>query len=448
MADVADDARALIDAGDTDAARAILEPAVSESTRPAVTAKLKTLLAECLILEDNIEDARPLLEQAKTRNLPDTWRWLGYLDFLNYDFSAATADYAQYTRLMRDAKKSVDEEALAEQKKLTRAIEFLENVENIQIIDSITVPTQDFFTHYRLPASAGFLTAPASIPFPDSAAQATMAFSNENGDLMMWAETDSLGTMRIAESMRLTDGSWSTPLLTPEELNGGADADYPFLMADGQTLYFCNDGEESIGGYDIFVAMRDPSTGEYLQPRNLGMPYNSPADDYMMAFDEENGVGWWATDRNRIPGMTTIYLFIPNELRLNIDPEEQDPVAFARIDNIAATQRDAAQCDAMRRLIADITPSVRADKPEFIFPLGHGRVACHLEDFSPAGQRMYLAYKEIETSLSDTEAALRAARTASSPSAAKISRLEEEVVRLKTELKQARNNVYRAEGQK
>jgi len=28
---------------------------------------------------------------------------------------------------------------------------------------------------------------------------------------------------------------------------------YPFLMADGVSLYFAADGEESLGGLDIFI---------------------------------------------------------------------------------------------------------------------------------------------------------------------------------------------------
>ncbi len=58
----------------------------------------------------------------------------------------------------------------------------------------------------------------------------------------------------------------------------------PFFMSDGVTLYYANDGDESIGGYDIFISRKGEDG--FLQPQNIGMPYNSPYDDYMLAIDE------------------------------------------------------------------------------------------------------------------------------------------------------------------
>ena len=95
-------------------------------------------------------------------------------------------------------------------------------------------------------------------------------------------------------------------------------------MPDGVTLYFANNGENSLGGYDIFMTRRSDGDGEgkeYFQPQNVGMPYNSPFNDFMMAIDEASGLGWWATDRNQIPGKVTVYVFIPSQMRVNVEPD-------------------------------------------------------------------------------------------------------------------------------
>ena len=86
------------------------------------------------------------------------------------------------------------------------------------------------------------------------------------------------------------------------------------------------------------VATRDAADGEFLQPQNLGMPYNSPFDDYLLAVDELNGVGWWATDRKQLGDSLTVFLFKVNDLRRNYSPEDENLTAFARVDDIILTQ--------------------------------------------------------------------------------------------------------------
>ena len=70
------------------------------------------------------------------------------------------------------------------------------------------------------------------------------------------------------------------------------------MAADGITIYFGSEGHEGLGGYDIFTSRFNSETADYLPPQNVGMPFNSPYNDYMMAFDELAGVGCF--DRNPV----------------------------------------------------------------------------------------------------------------------------------------------------
>ena len=83
------------------------------------------------------------------------------------------------------------------------------------------------------------------------------------------------------------------------------------------------------------------------------MPYNSPYDDYLLAIDELTGVGWWATDRNRIPGKVTIYVFVPQELRRNVDPDNPDLISRARLTSIRDTWNpETDRAEIIERIIA------------------------------------------------------------------------------------------------
>ena len=287
-ASVADEAASLMQAGDYAAAREILEAELAASPAARELGRLNALLGECLIEEGLPELALPRLELADKKGIADARLWLGRLAFQDYDFDKAARYYASY-RTARKKNPAEELESYSAQLDLGRSM--LDNVESIVVLDSITADAASFFSAYRIPPSAGRLSDSSAIPFEESRDLASMAFSNEGADFMMWAEPDSTGTLRLMECTRLTDGSWTTPSFTPDMLNMGGDADFPFMLSDGATLYYASDGEGSLGGYDIFIASRDAASGEYLQPRNPGMPFNSPFDDYMMVIDEQNGLG-------------------------------------------------------------------------------------------------------------------------------------------------------------
>ena len=136
---------------------------------------------------------------------------------------------------------------------------------------------------------------------------------------------------------------WTTPLRV--EGISSASANNPFLMPDGTTLYFAQKGENSIGGYDIFVTRYDGDTGSFLRAENLGMPFSSTANDYFYAIDEANNLGYFVTDRRQPAGKVCIYVFIPNTTRKIYASEnysEEKMRSLARIDRIADSWGDKA----------------------------------------------------------------------------------------------------------
>ena len=269
---------------------------------------------------------------------PETVLKQGREAFLNYDFEKAADLYEQYQTLKKKSKKPLDEDFEKWEQELEIANNAFERVQKIEIIDSLSFPFDSFYKAYKLAASAGKIDKInefKSLPLAD---EEVVTFINEDGDLIFWSIENEDGNSRIMEAKGLLDGDW----IVEESLEGDFDKNgdylYPFLSQDGQTLYFASDGEGSMGGLDIFVAQRDPFSNEYRQPLNIGMPFNSPANDFMMAIDEENGLGWWATDRNSVDGEVTVYVYILEEVRKNYPIDTEDLDQLAKISEYKATQ--------------------------------------------------------------------------------------------------------------
>lgn len=339
--------------------------------------------------------------------------------FLNYDFNTARECYGKLATRLRKSRKPSDyeaEELLQElgnaQRRLEIAERQLERVQDIVIIDSIAVRAADFYKYIRVPSSAGYLLSPSEIPYARGRDAASMAFAPESQSLMLWTEPDSLGTYRIMESIRLSDGRYAEPVMTSDIINNGGDVDFPVLCADGLTLYFSSDGNGSMGGYDIFETVRDAQTGEYMPPSNVGMPFNSPYDDFLLVTDEENGVGWWATDRNNLGDQITLYVYMLPEMRRDFEGDEDERIARARISDYKSTwvaqgdsadpqdpesdKNDAEETNGkvnkpdyavLAAQIRQIKPGQRPKEDEFYLPVHGSRVYTRYEQLPDAKVR-------------------------------------------------------------
>lgn len=396
-----------------------------------------------------IGTASPCAAQSPAEEMLDQ----GRSAYMNYDFDEAARLYAN-ARKKAGKKATEDFLELCDlyNSQLTMARNFLERVEKIQIIDSISVPKADFFKAYRIPASSGFLGDASHLPAGADSEAVDYVFTNEGGDYKLWAAPDSTDTMRLMEAIRLTDGSWHEPTHLADGLSEDGDALFPFMMADGVTLYYADNGSNSMGGYDIMVATRDAADGEFLQPQNLGMPYNSPYDDYLLAIDELNGVGWWATDRNQLGDNLTLYVFKVNDLRQNYDPDEEELISYARVDDYILTQEPETDYDELLETIRAISPEApRVKKVDFMFPMGDGVTYCTLKDFKTAAGRSamknYLAAKKEYDRKRERLTDLRKKfhKSHSSQTAQTIASLEQETERDAEALRKLRSDVYKAE---
>ena len=293
----------------------------------------------------------------------------------------------------------------------------LSHVEKIVVVDSLNVDREDFLKAYRIRSSAGRLLEGeeveetlAGVSMPGLLREEPLTgFTNEFNDYIVWAQPDTTGYLRIAESVKLGDGSWADPVIAAGVLNAGeeyddddpveANAAYPFMDADGQTLYFAADNEFSLGGLDIFMTYKDTSTGKFLIPRNIGMPFNSEYDDYMLVLDSQTGVGWWASERNGLEDEVTIYIYVISDTPAYVDPKDENLEVYASLSNWESVSDEDSEAlrEKYRKEIEGIKHEVLS-MPDFYLPMPSGKPYRYYSDFTnPKAatlMKRYLAEKE------------------------------------------------------
>lgn len=290
--------------------------------------------------------------------------------------------YAQKKRAKTPAKKKVETVQRSPEELLFENM--LESTQRVFFIDSIVVDKEDFIKHIPLPRECGTISA------IQEGENTGAAYINEFGNKKYYSVRDTTGNAAIYTSDKLGN-DWSKPMgLTG--IDNITNPDYPFMMPDGTTFYFSQTGDDTLGGYDIFVTRYDGSTGEFLKPNNMGLPFNSTANDYMYVVDELDSLGWLVTDRFQPEGKVCIYTFVPSKTRENFDlaeMSESEVRQFATIQSIQDTwPSEEAREVAMQRLQNMMTRNTQLhETASFTFEINDEITYHSPDDFLSASAR-------------------------------------------------------------
>ena len=266
----------------------------------------------------------------------------------------------------------------------------LQATEQVMIIDSLVLPKAEVLNAIKISSECGSIH-PLNTIFKDDKSFSSY-FQNQLGDKRMFAQPNKQGKLRLVESL-LTANEWGTP--TPlkgfdEEENDNFN--FPFMLTDGITMYFSAENAESLGGYDIFMTRYDADTQQFLVPDNIGMPFNSPANDYLYAIDEFNNLGYFVSDRNQPVDSVCLYTFIPNEKRsiYNIDVLGEEKMrSLAKINSIKDTWSNPAAVKEAQNRLANTRSAKESEqkKRDFEFILDDQHTYYILSDFKKAEAR-------------------------------------------------------------
>lgn len=112
---------------------------------------------------------------------------------------------------------------------------------------------------------------------------------------------------------KLNNGRWAEPENLGPSINTEYDEDFPNLSPDEKYLFFSSKGHGSMGGYDIFKATKNPATGKFENPKNIGYPINTSYDDMNFRISKTGRYAYMASIRGNGFGDYDIYRIVLND---------------------------------------------------------------------------------------------------------------------------------------
>ena len=357
----------------------------------------------CCYETGEMMEGLPYLEKSAARKVINAYLYVSkaYYDMYRYDDAIENLEQHIYWLKQKKRDTTEAEELMGKYRKGARLIR---GVENITVIDSFVVDKRSFLDAYKLGEQSG------NLQMKDNGNEdVSIEFVNEMGDKKLLSANDENGNKKLYASVKLID-SWSKPQRLKGINDDMTDLNFPFLDSDGTTLYFAAKGEESLGGYDIFITRADSEENSYFRPDNMGYPFNSAFNDYMYAIDDYNNLGWFASDRYQPEGKVCVYVFIPNESKTTYDYDTVEPgkmISLARLDNIALTQTDRNEVARAKQRLAKVTyakTGKKNKKTEFTFIVNDNRTYTSLNDFrKPQAKKMFQEMRKMQSDLETLE---------------------------------------------
>mgnify|MGYP003521558008 FL=1 len=289
--------------------------------------------------------------------------------------------------------------------------------QKVMFIDSVVVSKSKLLSSLNIPDEAGSIQAYNKF-FNTTDQPNSIVYLNQLRNKCVFSKFTDGGWDLYSKEM--IGGKWSNavPLKGLDILGDDVDINWPFLLSDGTTLYFAAKGEESIGGFDIFMTRYDETTQSYLKPENIGMPFNSIDNDYFFIVDEYDGIGWFATDRNQPEGKVCIYSFIYNDVRENYVVDEYTPEQLRQLSEIHSISQtwtsNQARLGALEQLTAVYKRKfTQKKKNDFEFVINDELTYTTLTDFrSSEAAEMYVDLNELLRKKNKLDSSIERARIA------------------------------------
>lgn len=265
-----------------------------------------------------------------------------YILFLICCLFTFTSTQAQKKKVVK--KKETKAKVVATDKKVDNSLfaSMLPNTDKLLVIDSVVVDKDSFLKHLDLQNENGY------VGIENDNAWFINALKNKK----IYASGDSLSGRKLILAYYV-NSKWEDRRPISELNTIFSDINFPFLMPDATTLFFSAKGHNSIGGFDIYTTRLDVDNGGFYIPDNYGLPYNSTANDYFLAIDERNNLGWLVSDRYQPEDKVSIYIFVPNKNRVKLAQEGFDNNTIkklAQLNSIQDTWNFGNKQEAMRNL--------------------------------------------------------------------------------------------------
>lgn len=213
---------------------------------------------------------------------------------------------------------------------------------NPQVVARQRFSRKDFFLYYPLEPHAWHAS-----PNPLDSLQGYPLYFPKGADVIYFSAPDRSGSRSLFVTEDL-DSLWRAPRHIGERLLSTGSEIFPMLSPDGKTLYFASDGLFGMGGYDLYSSSWDEESASWGDPVNMGFPFSSPADDFLLVDTADGKYTLFASNRECSRDSVYIYVLDYGSSRQRKpvhSPEELQRIASlrpsadpSRIDNGSAVQ--------------------------------------------------------------------------------------------------------------
>ena len=161
---------------------------------------------------------------------------------------------------------------------------------------------KDFFQYYPLKSQSWHVS-----PNPLDSLDGYPTYFPRGEKSIIFSAVDFAGTRSLFVT-RMTDTLWTAPRLLGESLTTMGSEIFPMLSPDGKTLYFASDELYGMGGFDLYSSTWDPETKTWQDPVNMGFPFNSPGDDFLLMDTDDGKYTIFAS--NRDCSKDSVYVYV------------------------------------------------------------------------------------------------------------------------------------------
>ncbi len=138
------------------------------------------------------------------------------------------------------------------------------------------------------------------------------------------------------------NGTWTTPINLGENINTKGNDVFPHIQKDG-TLYYASNGRLGHGGLDLYEVKTNKNK-EWGIPVNMGLPYNSPKDDFALIMNDTRKEGFFTSARKGGLGKDDIYSFnIVQSIGKDSIAKKENVVAETKNEHIPTLDVDAKE---------------------------------------------------------------------------------------------------------
>ena len=110
------------------------------------------------------------------------------------------------------------------------------------------------------------------------------------------------GKIDIYYSNRNEDGGWSKAENMGKPINSSESDKSPFIHTDSRTFYFVSESSDyrwEQGDFDIFYTQQNEETLIWEEPKNIGYPINSRAEESLIV-SVDGHYGYFSSTKKRV----------------------------------------------------------------------------------------------------------------------------------------------------